>query len=468
MLLGLLTSTALASGAAEGEASNLGATLPLWSTLPFAGMLLSIALFPLLAPRFWRHHYPRVAAAWALIFAVPFLFAYRGSALHEILHIYIADYVPFLILLVSLFTVAGGIVLRGTVGGTPGSNTLLLAIGTLLASCIGTTGASMLLVRPLLRSNAPRRERVHVVVFFIFLVSNVGGALTPLGDPPLFLGFLQGVPFFWTLHLVPEMCLIAAFLLLLFYLTDSRAWSRDAIVGFAPAPRAPVRIEGRVNFVFLAAIVAAVLFSGVYQMHEVQVLGVGVPLQNLLRDLTLVALTLLSLRFTPRLLREANQFGWEPMREVAILFAGIFMTIVPALAILRAGETGPLHALIRGIEKPWQYFWMSGGLSSFLDNAPTYLTFLHSALGRFYPDLPPREAVGALLHEHTRVLAAISAGSVFMGANTYIGNAPNFMVRSIAEEAGVEMPSFFGYLMRWSLPILIPAFLLVTLVFFRA
>ena len=459
---------AVATGAAPANgAAELGASLPLWSALPFAGILLSIALFPLLAPRFWHHHYAKVAAIWALAFAIPFLAIHRGAALREILHIYIADYVPFIILLWSLYTVAGGLVLRGTLAGSPGTNTAMLGVGTLIASWVGTTGASMLLIRPVLRANATRERKAHVIVFFIFLVSNVGGALTPLGDPPLFLGFLHGVPFFWTLHLLPQVVLLAGVLLSLFYLLDRRLYAREGRGAGAGGVREPLRLAGLQNGLLLVGILVAVLLSGVVRLRGVPVLGVDVPLQNLLRDTALVLLGLASLRWTPRLLRADNQFTWEPMREVAYLFAGIFMTIVPALAILRAGEAGHLGTLMRYVDSPWHYFWMTGGLSSFLDNAPTYLTFLNTALGKFFAGVPPHQAVVMLIGEHERVLAAISAGSVFMGANTYIGNAPNFMVRSIAEEAGVAMPSFFGYLGRWSLPILIPSFLVVALVFFR-
>lgn len=463
--LGACTS-ALAAGQEGGE--HLGEVLPLWSALPFAGILLSIALFPLLRPHFWHRHYPKVAAFWGIAFAVPFVIAYRGAAVHSILHIYLLDYVPFIILLWSLFTVAGGIVVRGTLHGGPRTNTALLAIGTAIASWIGTTGASMLLIRPMLRANARRRYRMHVVVFFIFLVSNIGGSLTPLGDPPLFLGFLHHVPFFWTFHLAPHMLFVAAVLLGLFYLIDARLYARETFPEEqAAAEREPVRVAGLRNFVFLAGIVTAVLLSGLLHWRSVDIAGVHVPLQNLLRDVVLVACGLLSLRATPRHLRVENQFGWEPIREVAILFAGIFATIVPALAILAAGDKGHLAGLIRAVEEPWHFFWITGGLSSFLDNAPTYLTFLNTALGRFVPGQPEREAVHALIAEHEKILAAIAAGAVFMGANTYIGNAPNFMVRSIAEEAGVDMPSFFGYFVRWALPILVPCFLLVTWIFFR-
>jgi len=454
--------------AAASETHALGESLPLWSALPFVGILLSIALFPLLRPHFWHHHYPKVAAFWGLVLAVPFWIEYRGVAGHALLHVFLADYLPFVILLWALYTVAGGIVLRGTLHGTPGLNMTLLAVGTLVASWIGTTGASMLLIRPLLRANTARATRKHIVVFFIFLVSNIGGSLTPLGDPPLFLGFLRGVPFFWTMHLLPETLTVACLLLGIFYVIDTRHYRREEPpLPTATIQREPLRIAGGLNLVCLLGIVGAVFASGVLRLGSISVLGIELTKQNLLRDAALVALGLLSLRATPRALRRENGFAWGPMREVAILFAAIFATIVPPLAILAAGEKGQMAALVRAVEHPWQYFWMTGALSSFLDNAPTYLTFFSTALGRFGAGLTESEALRIMLQDHPETLIAISAGAVFMGANTYIGNAPNFMVRSIAEEAGVAMPSFFGYIVRWSLPVLIPAFVLVTVLFMR-
>jgi Na+/H+ antiporter NhaD/arsenite permease-like protein len=477
---------AAAPGGSHAAEGSLGARLPLWSVIPFAGILLSIALFPLLAPSFWHHHYPKVAAAWGLIFALPFLGAYGGPAWSEILHIYVIDYIPFIILLWGLFTVSGGILVSGTLHGTPAVNSLLMLVGTLVASWVGTTGASMLLIRPLLRANAWRQRKAHVVIFFIFLVSNIGGSLTPLGDPPLFLGFLHGVPFFWTLHLLPHMGVATALLLVVFYCWDSIACRREAAAagghaaraavagapagsaraGAASGPPAPFRVEGLFNFLLLGGIVVAVLLSGVWHPGHVELGPVHLELQNLTRDLLIVAMGLLSLWLTPADLRKRNEFGWGPIKEVAILFAGIFMTIIPALAILKAGAAGSLAFLLAQTRDPLHYFWFTGALSSFLDNAPTYLTFFSSALGRFYEGIPEREAVHLLISQREAYLAAISAGAVFMGANTYIGNAPNFMVKAIAEEAGVKMPSFFGYLFAYSVPILIPIFIVITWLFF--
>ncbi len=457
-----------AEAGGHGGGEELGASLPLWSVLPFVGILLSIALFPLLAPRFWHHHFPKVSAFWAVAFAFPFILAFRGQAVHDILHIYIVDYIPFIILLWALFTVAGGILIRGSFAGTPLLNSVFLLVGTLIASWVGTTGAAMLLIRPVLRANARRRYRAHTVVFFIFLVANIGGSLTPLGDPPLFLGFLHGVPFFWTFSLVTETAVVATLVLLVYLALDSVLWRRESAAVRAPSegPHEKLKVEGLHNLLFLAGIVGGVLLSGTWHPGGVSILGIHQQVENLARDGILIAMGLLSLSTTSRKIRTDNEFGWAPILEVAYLFAGIFMTIIPALAILRAGEHGALAGLIRAADQPVHYFWLAGGLSSFLDNAPTYLTFLNTALGKFFAGLPEREAIAALIAERASYLTAISLGAVYMGANTYIGNAPNFMVKSIAEETGVEMPSFFGYMLKYSIPILIPIFLLVTVLFF--
>jgi Na+/H+ antiporter NhaD/arsenite permease-like protein len=342
----------------------------------------------------------------------------------------------------------------------------LLLIGTLLASVIGTTGASMLLIRPVLRSNSWRKFKVHTIVFFIFLISNIGGALTPLGDPPLFLGFLHGVPFLWTLKILPQMAFASFILLALYFVMDTYYYRKENKSALGTAEPEPLRIQGALNFLFLAGIVGGVLFSGLVKLSEVNILGIHQSMENLIKDAILIIMGLLSLYFTSKEIRKINEFGWGPILEVAYLFAGIFMTIIPALAILKAGEHGALALLIKSVNTPAHYFWASGTLSSFLDNAPTYLTFFSSAIGKFYPGMPESEAVALLIVEKIPYLAAISAGSVFMGANTYIGNAPNFMVKSIAEEAGVAMPSFFGYMFKYSLPILVVLFIIETFIFF--
>jgi Na+/H+ antiporter NhaD/arsenite permease-like protein len=441
----------------------------MWSAAPFAGMLLSIALFPLLAPGFWHHHYPKVSAGWSVVLLVPFLRGFGGQALHEVLHVAVVDYVPFIILLATLFTIGGGIYVRGTLAGSPATNAAILAIGTALASWVGTTGAAMLLVRPLLRANRARRHRAHTVVFFIFLVANVGGALTPLGDPPLFLGFLHGVPFFWTLQLWKEMLFVAVWVLALYVIVDTVQWRREVPEARAPlgGEREPLRIDGAHNFVLLAGVLGAVIASGTVHLGSVEILGVHQEVQNLVRDAALLAILAVSWTTTTEAVRTANDYSWAPIQEVAILFAGIFITIIPALAMLRVGEHGALAPVIEAVSGPPHFFWASGILSSVLDNAPTYLTFLSTALGRLYPGVAEREAIARLIAEHPAYLQAIATGSVFMGANTYIGNAPNFMVKSIAEEAGVPMPSFFGYILWYSLPVLVSAFVAVTFVFFE-
>lgn len=448
-------------------APELGTILPAWSAIPFAGILLSIALFPLLAPKLWHHHYPKVALFWGLALVVPFVWAYRGEALHEIAHVAVIDYIPFIILLAALFTIGGGIFIRGSLRGTPAVNAGILAAGTFLASWVGTTGAAMLLIRPLLRANAGRRYKAHSVVFFIFLVANIGGSLTPLGDPPLFLGFLHGVPFFWTFRLFNEVILVATLVLLAYVAVDFFLWKReDAVVRERPATRGePLRIEGAHNFLFLLGVLAAVIVSGVWHPGEVEILGVHQGIQNLARDVFLLLMLAGSWYSTSQRIRQENGYSWAPIKEVAILFAAIFATIIPALAILQAGERGAMAGLIQAVRTPAHFFWATGMLSSFLDNAPTYLTFLSTALGRLFPGVAEREAILQLIASHEPYLKAIATGAVFMGANTYIGNAPNFMVKSIAEESGVEMPSFFGY-MLYSGAVLIPVFVLVTWIFF--
>jgi Na+/H+ antiporter NhaD/arsenite permease-like protein len=457
--------------AGEDASAQLGSELPIWSAIPFVGILLSIAIFPLVAPHFWHHHFPKISAAWALIFAIPFLIAYQGQAIHEILHIYLLDYIPFIILLWGLFTIAGGIYIKGSLKGTPILNTFLILIGTALASWVGTTGAAMIMIRPLLRANAERKHKVHLIVFFIFLVANIGGTLTPLGDPPLFLGFLHGVSFFWTLGLFPELFVVAVFLLSIFYIWDSILYKKEKPTEQTDMAKEPLKIEGAFNFIFLLGVVGGVLFSGIAQLGEVTVLGIHMHIQSICRDVWIVFMGLLSLKLTSKVIREENEFSWFPIQEVAYLFAGIFMTIIPALAILKAGEHGAMAVVIRAVETPNHFFWVTGTLSSFLDNAPTYLTFFNTALGKLgltEPTIREAFAAGTIstsFPEFERLLVGISLGAVFMGANTYIGNAPNFMVKSIAEEAGIKMPSFFGFMFRYSIPILIPIFFIVTLLF---
>jgi Na+/H+ antiporter NhaD/arsenite permease-like protein len=447
--------------------ANIGEILPLWSCIPFACILLSIAFFPLFLPDFWHHHFGKISGFWAATLGVPFLIAFKGAALYEMLHIILADYVPFIILLWSLYTVSGGILLRGKLRGTPIVNMAMLVIGTLLASWMGTTGAAMLLIRPFLRANNYRKKRTFMVVFFIFLVANVGGSLTPLGDPPLFLGFLHGVSFFWTFNILPHMLVVAIILLVIYFIIDTYHYRKEGIA--APEEegvKEPLKLEGVYNFLFLAGIVGSVLMSGIVDWGEVNTLGVHRSVQDWMRDGLLILMGIGSLVATPIQLRDDNDFTWFPIIEVAYLFIGIFITMIPCLLILKAGSHGALAFLTSGVTRPMHYFWVTGALSGFLDNAPTYLTFFNSALGAFYAGMPEAQAVPLLMTENAIYLKAISAGAVFFGACSYIGNAPNFMVRSISEEAGTPMPSFFGYILKYALVYLVPAFIIVTFIFF--
>lgn len=454
----------LTASAPQASAADMnGATLGLAWALPFAGILLSIALFPLLAPHFWEHHFGKISALWAALVIVPVALVFGVMpAVHVLAHTAFLEYIPFILLLLALFTVAGGVVVSGNLHGSPAMNTLLLAIGTVLASIIGTTGASMVMIRPMIRANDDRKHNVHVFVFFIFLVSNIGGSLTPLGDPPLFLGFLRGVDFFWTTtHLFPETLFCAGVLLAGFFLLDSIIYRREGHLPKDPTPDKPVRVRGGINFILIVVIIAAILLSAKLKLGSFTLLGTEILIQNLLRDVTMIVVTLVSLWLTPKASHDANGFSWGPIKEVAKLFAGIFVTIIPVLAMLQAGRNGafaPLVALVTnadGSANNTAYFWLTGGLSSFLDNAPTYLVFFELAGG------DPKQ----LMTSGALTLAAISAGAVFMGANSYIGNAPNFMVYAIARNGGVKMPSFFGY-MLWSVCVLVPLFIVATFLFF--
>ena len=461
--LALLAACPSLALAADLDGSQLSV---LWG-VPFAGILLSIAILPLVAPHFWHHHFGKVAAAWALVFLLPFAAVFGpGLAAVNFVHALLAEYIPFIILLTALFTVAGGIYIRGNLHGSPGLNTAILAIGAVLASFMGTTGASMLLIRPLIRANDNRRHKAHVIIFFIFIVSNAGGSLTPLGDPPLFLGFLKGVDFFWTLsHIFPETLFLVGVLLALFYAMDSWYYRRrEEVLPVDPTPDSKrIGFEGAVNFWLLGAVVGLVLLSGFWKSSVVfNIAGTDVGLPGMVRDIGLIIVTFISLRITPAAVHDRNQFSWAPMQEVAKLFAGIFLTIIPVIAMLKAGVHGPFGAVVAAVTRPdgspdpAMYFWATGVLSSFLDNAPTYLVFFNTAGGD----------PAVLMSTLAPTLAAISAGAVFMGANTYIGNAPNLMVKAIAEDRGVKMPSFFGY-MLWSCGILLPLFVIITLIWFR-
>lgn len=439
-----------------------GSQLSLIMVAPFVGMLLSIAFMPLFTPHLWHRHYGKVAAGWAGLLLLPMAVVFGlEKAGGEIAYVLMQEYIPFIMLLLALYATGGGVLLKGRLVGTPATNTALLAIGTVLASVMGTTGASMLLIRPVLRANAFRQKNTHVFVFFIFLVSNIGGSLTPIGDPPLYLGFLAGISFFWpTTHLFGKFLVCAVVLLAMFYVIDSRAWAREK-PAVPEGAREPLRVEGMVNVALIGVVVLAVLMQGYWKPGAMVLLGETVPIERVAAIGVFLAVTVVSMLLTSRALREENGFAWGAMLEVAKLFAAIFICMGPVLAILKAGSAGAAAGLVamtsdaNGAPIPWVYFWMSGVLSSFLDNAPTYLVFFNLAGG----DPAWLMGQGAL------VLAAISCGAVFMGANTYIGNAPNFMVKAIVEENGVRMPSFFGYF-GLACVFLLPLFVLVTFLFF--
>jgi len=455
----LVTSAVLPAGE-----NLLGTRLPLLSMLPFALILGAIAVLPLFAHHWWESNRNKgvVSAAVAIPFAVWLVSAYGAEAAEEISHS-ILDYLSFMALLGSLFVIAGGIHVKGSLSGTPLANSALLGLGAVLANLIGTTGASMLLIRPFLRANEGRRHLVHTVVFFIFVVSNCGGLLTPLGDPPLFLGFLKGVPFDWTLRLWKEWLLVNGLLIVVFNVVDQMMLTRDE----RATPQEdlleemiehePIRIVGWHNFFFLAGVVLVIVGNGRSWGTAPEPWPFGV------QEGMMLGLAFFGYATTRKSVRRSNKFTFGPIIEVAVLFAGIFTTMVAPLMILNA------RGAALGITRPWQYFWATGSLSSFLDNAPTYLTFGAVASGQLGVPIEDSRYLAELLAkgpEAVALLAAISCGAVFMGANTYIGNGPNFMVKAIAEENGVKMPSFFGY-MGWSLAVLVPLFLVVTLLFFR-
>jgi Na+/H+ antiporter NhaD/arsenite permease-like protein len=425
-----------------------------WSAVPFVLLLLAIAVLPLVAPHWWHRNRNRALVAALLAVPAAFYLLYMevatGQPTLDLLGHEVHNYISFIILLGSLYTVSGGIVIAGDLQGRPGTNTGLLAFGAALANLIGTTGASVLLIRPLLRINRERKHTVHLPIFFIFTVSNLGGLLTPLGDPPLFLGFLNGVPFFWTLALWPHWLVANGLVLAVFFAWDTLAYRRELpeAVSHDRSPGAPLAVRGLANVLLLAGIMAGVVLQGMKPDTGGEDLG----------TILMIAMGLLSLLLTPSELRIANGFTWGPMVEVGILFAGIFVTMVPALELLGT------HGKEFGLSEPWQFFWLTGVLSGFLDNAPTYLAFATMASGSTeFGELVNNQVPGL---NGPLVLQAISCGAVFMGALTYVGNGPNFMVKAMADEAGYRTPTFFGYL-AYSCLVLVPIFVLVTFIFFR-
>ncbi len=422
---------------------NPALNVPIVLCAPFAVILLLIAIMPLALPHFWEKN--RNKAIVAAVVSIPVLIFMFVKSPHSLGNT-MEDYISFIVLLASLFIISGGILVKGDLKATPVVNTVFLLVGAIIANLIGTTGASMLLIRPLLSTIRERKHIIHIPVFFIFIVSNIGGSLTPLGDPPLFMGYLRGVPFSWTFRLFPIWLFAVASLLIVFYIWDSIAYKKETKIDLKQniQSKTPIVISGKINLLFLIGVIAAVFFQ--------------VPAPY--RELVMILMIGLSLVFTKKELRAENNFTYGPIIEVAILFAGIFITMVPLLILLDAKGAS------LGIVKPWQFFWFSGGLSSFLDNTPTYVAFASLAAGVTktigHAGLPVVQGIAV----RQDLLMAISAGSVFMGANTYIGNGPNFMVKSIAEEQGIKVPHFFGY-MIYSICILIPLFGMVTLLFFR-
>ena len=433
--------------------------------LPFIGILLTIAIGPLLFPRVWHRHYGKLAFAWATLTLAP-MAALHGvpTALAELVHAMLGEYLSFIVLLFTLYVVAGGILVTGNLRGTPLVNAAILAFGTAIASLVGTTGAAIILIRPLIRANAARLNNVHVIVFFIILVANVGGALSPLGDPPLLVGFLHGVDFFWaTRHLLMPTLLVAGLVLVAFVAVDLWHYRKDRLITTVGESDPPLdlRVRGTINLVLIAAVIGAILGAAFWQPDiALDIYGTKVELQNALRDAALLFIAFLSLILTHDEHREANGFTWDPILEVVILFAGIFACIIPIVAMLQAGKDGSFAWLLETVKtddgSPHQvaYFWLTGILSAFLDNAPTYLVFFELAGGD----------AKALMGPLASTLAAISMGAVYMGALTYIGNAPNLMVYAIAIERGIKMPSFFGYI-AWSAAVLVPVLAIVTIVF---
>ena len=453
-----------------------GSLLSVYWIIPFIGILMSIAIFPLILPSYWHHNYGKVSAFWGILFLTFFAWKFGiDISIFYLLEVYLKEFIPFIVILLVLFTVSGCVLIAGNMKGTPLVNTSILAIGTILASWMGTTGASMLLIRPLIRSNELRGNKTHIFVFFIFLVSNIGGALTPLGDPPLFLCFLKGVNFFLTtVNLFIPMISISVPLLFIFYIFDSYLYKKENLP--INKERIKIQITGKMNLLLILFIVVTVVISGIWKADsghaENWLISYGgecmMTYGTFLQVILLLLITCISLKITPDSIRKKNDFTWEPIKEVSKLFATIFITMVPAIVMLKSGINGPLKSIISlltdsdGNSMNIMYFWVTGILSSFLDNAPTYLVFFNIA-GSYAPE--GTIIAEYLMHKTPQTLMAISTGAVFMGAMTYIGNAPNFMIQSIAEENHVKMPSFFGY-MLWSVLFLIPIFWIVTSVIF--
>ena len=435
-----------------GSSADYDVSFNLIWVLPFVGILLSIAIFPLINNHFWHNNFGKISAFWALLFSLPFLF-YEGILIssHWFVHAIFIEYIPFIVLLLALFTISGGIMIRGNFVGSPKLNLFFLITGTALASWMGTTGAAMLLIRPVIRANTWRKNKTHVIIFFIFLVANIGGSLTPLGDPPLFIGFLKGVDFFWTTkYMLLPMIFVSILLLIIFYFIDLYYYNQE-IDSRPPLKKINFSVDGKFNLLLLVGVIVSVILSGAFKnnLGSIYLLGNELMFSFIFRDIFLILLTIASYKVTSLTLRQENGFSWFPITEVAKLFAGIFITVIPAISILKLDYSSSFSGLSSSI-----YFWLTGVLSAFLDNAPTYLVFFTST------NLAASELMSDVI-----TLLAISSGAVFMGALTYIGNAPNFMVRSISEENNISMPSFFGY-MAWSVAILVPILVIYSFLWF--
>lgn len=434
--------------------------VPLWASIPFAIMLLSIAVLPLIVESWWERNRHKLIVALAL--AIPTaIYLINEGLIHNLEHQIMYDYVPFIILLASLFVITGGIHLSGDIKAKPIINTLFIGIGYFLASIMGTTGAAMLLIRPVISTNQQRSHKAHTILFFIAAVANCGGLLTPLGDPPLFLLFLRGAPFTWFLHLLPEWAFVGTILLIVYYFVDSYYYKKEDWVNLSADTREiePIRITGKINFLFLLGVILSVAFVNdgfILAMKSNPEIGYEAPMWlKFLREIILLLLISLSLYSTQKKVREQNKFSWRPIIEVAVVFLGIFITMVPTMLYLAK------NAASFGFSEPWQFYYAAGSLSSFLDNAPTAVAFHGVAVGLVNGGQVMAEIAGI----PEILLKAIAMGSVFFGAMTYIGNGPNFMVKAIAEESGIKMPSFFGYMFKFSLIVLLPIYILVQLLF---
>lgn len=430
-----------------------------WSMIPFGLMLLTIAVAPLLAEHWWESNRHKLTVA--LFLGVPTAVCLiAGGMLHDLEHQLFGDYIPFIILLLALYVITGGIHLSGDIKAKPWVNTVFLGLGWLLASIMGTTGAAMLLIRPLLATNQQRKHKVHTVLFFIALCANCGGLLTPLGDPPLFMLFLRGAEFTWFLSMWAPWLFTGVILLLIYFALDTYHYKKEHWTALSADHRehTPLKVQGKVNFIYLIGVVLTVALINAGTIPQMGVEGSPLWIKYL-REIVLVSLTLLSLYSTPKKIRFVmNKFTWDPIIEVAVLFLGIFTTMTPALAYLND------NAALLGLNKVWQFYYTSGALSSFLDNTPTAVAF-HSVASGLTPDQMATFGNGMMAGIPEILLMAICIGSVFFGAMTYIGNGPNFMVKAIAEENGVKMPSFFGYMFKFSLIVLLPIYILVQIIF---